>query len=217
MPAWDMLDRPDYLDGLKALGLTVEEIDYRPCAPIFMPNHVGWNTRLENGRWVPTFPKSAVSDVGARTIGISKQLNGRNPAQPVNRGSFTDSVLPVMEHGQAQLVDAGRGSDADLGDHIWLESAPGHTIGNMNVFVEGAGRSACMSGDVIHHPIQCVHPELYNNADYDKEKAARHPSGPCSTAAPKTERCYWLDISPILPRVRVISNWQQLPPSIFER
>jgi glyoxylase-like metal-dependent hydrolase (beta-lactamase superfamily II) len=42
--------------GLMAVGLTVNDIDYVMCTHLH-GDHVGWNTRLDNGRWVPTFPR----------------------------------------------------------------------------------------------------------------------------------------------------------------
>jgi glyoxylase-like metal-dependent hydrolase (beta-lactamase superfamily II) len=169
MPGWHMLTSTAYLDGLKAIGLTPEDIDIVMCTHLHV-DHVGWNTRLENGRWVPTFPNARYL-LSRADYEYFDARHRQNPAQPVNRGSFADSVLPVMEHGQAVLVDAARSIDADLGRGIWLEDAPGHTIGNLNIFVKSGGRSACLCGDVLHHAIQCAHPELYNNADYDRAQA----------------------------------------------
>jgi glyoxylase-like metal-dependent hydrolase (beta-lactamase superfamily II) len=164
MPAWHMLNLP-YLDRLKAIGLAPEDIDIVMCTHLHT-DHVGWNTKLEDGRWVPTFPKAryVMSRVDYEYF---DGLHRNNPDQPVNRGSFVDSVLPIVEHGRAVMVDAGDTVDIALADEITLERAPGHSIGNLNIFLRSGGRTACLCGDVMHHAIQCADPTLSNFADYD--------------------------------------------------
>src|SRR5215470_11770161 len=44
-----------YLGDLAAAGVTPEHVDYVVCTHLHV-DHVGWNTRLVDGRWVPTFP-----------------------------------------------------------------------------------------------------------------------------------------------------------------
>jgi glyoxylase-like metal-dependent hydrolase (beta-lactamase superfamily II) len=46
-----------YLANLAAAGFAPEDIDYVLCTHLHA-DHVGWNTRLLGGRWVPTFPKA---------------------------------------------------------------------------------------------------------------------------------------------------------------
>ena len=47
--------RAPWLDRFHALGLKFDDIDYVFCTHLHI-DHTGWNTRLVNGRWVPTFP-----------------------------------------------------------------------------------------------------------------------------------------------------------------
>ncbi|MGB6638365.1 MAG: MBL fold metallo-hydrolase, partial [Bradyrhizobium sp.] len=56
-PKWNMKTDDTYMRGLKAAGLSVEDIDFVMCTHLHV-DHVGWNTRMEGGRWVPTFPKA---------------------------------------------------------------------------------------------------------------------------------------------------------------
>jgi glyoxylase-like metal-dependent hydrolase (beta-lactamase superfamily II) len=56
-PFWNMLNSDRFEKGLAAAGVTVNDIDVVMCTHLHT-DHVGWNTRLENGRWVPTFPKA---------------------------------------------------------------------------------------------------------------------------------------------------------------
>jgi len=56
-PFWNMLNTDRFEKGLAGTGVSVDQIDYVMCTHLHV-DHVGWNTRLENGRWVPTFPKA---------------------------------------------------------------------------------------------------------------------------------------------------------------
>jgi glyoxylase-like metal-dependent hydrolase (beta-lactamase superfamily II) len=53
---YNMLDTP-WLDRLAAAGARPDEIDLVVCTHLH-PDHCGWNTRLVDGRWTPTFPKA---------------------------------------------------------------------------------------------------------------------------------------------------------------
>ncbi|MBM3502349.1 MAG: MBL fold metallo-hydrolase [Alphaproteobacteria bacterium] len=55
-PLWHRQSRP-YLENLAQLRLSPSDIDYVMCTHLH-GDHVGWNTRLDGGRWVPTFPKA---------------------------------------------------------------------------------------------------------------------------------------------------------------
>jgi len=56
-PKWNMKTDDTYMRALKAAGISVADIDYVMCTHLHV-DHVGWNTRLENGKWVPTFPNA---------------------------------------------------------------------------------------------------------------------------------------------------------------
>jgi glyoxylase-like metal-dependent hydrolase (beta-lactamase superfamily II) len=170
MPAWDRLDTP-YLQRLKALGFEPDDIDIVLCTHLHA-DHVGWNTRLENGRWVPTFPNARYV-MSRHEYAYFEAKHRENPPAPINRGSFADSVLPIVEAGRATLVDPGDGLGAELGDQVWLEDAAGHSPGGMNLWLTGGGRRACFCGDVIHHAIQCADPELNSPADFDRAMGVR--------------------------------------------
>ena len=143
--------RTGWLEGLAALGIRPEDVDYVMCTHMH-GDHVGWNTRLQGGAWVPTFPRARY--VFARREFEHRQAAWRADAT-ADRGVFADSVLPVMQSGQALLVD----SDHDLDGLLSLEPAEGHTPGNVVMhLVEPQGR-AVLSGDVLHHPLQVKYPE----------------------------------------------------------
>jgi glyoxylase-like metal-dependent hydrolase (beta-lactamase superfamily II) len=79
------------------------------------------------------------------------------------RQAFTDSVLPVVESGQALMIDDGYQVD----DMFTVQLAPGHTPGNAMLRMQTAAQETWFVGDVIHHPIQVFHPELSTVACLD--------------------------------------------------
>jgi glyoxylase-like metal-dependent hydrolase (beta-lactamase superfamily II) len=160
-----------YLDRLKAVGVAPEDVDVVLCTHLHA-DHVGWNTRLENGRWVPAFPNARYVMSG-QEYAYFEAKHREGPAMPVNRGSFIDSVLPIVEAGRAQMVAPGDGWGAELGADVWLEDASGHSPAGMNLWLKGGGRQGCFCGDVIHHAIQCADPTLSSPADYDSAMGVR--------------------------------------------
>ena len=56
-PNWHQMNSDRFEKGLAAIGLGFGDIDFVMCTHLHI-DHVGWNTRLDNGRWVPTFPKA---------------------------------------------------------------------------------------------------------------------------------------------------------------
>jgi glyoxylase-like metal-dependent hydrolase (beta-lactamase superfamily II) len=168
MPAWHMLNTP-YLDELAALSLRPEDIDVVLCTHLHA-DHVGWNTKLLDGRWVPTFPNARYI-IGRLEYDHWHRLHADNPSPPVNRGSFADSVLPVVASGQAVMVPSDFRVEAELGEGVWLEASPGHSPGHVSVHVMGGGQHCLLSGDAIHHPLQLTHPHLSIAADFDRAQA----------------------------------------------
>ena len=150
-PMWDMMNGP-YLADLAVAGVRPEEVDFVLCTHLHV-DHVGWNTRLVDGRWVPTFPNAKY--IFAKKEYDFWETRHREGTQVPVPNVYDDSVLPVMEAGQAVLVDM----DHQIGDGMWFEPAPGHTDGNVVVNLQSNDASAVLSGDVMHHPLQLVRPE----------------------------------------------------------
>lgn len=159
-PSWHMKTDTRYLDGLAALGLRPENIDYVLCTHMHV-DHVGWNTRLLDGRWVPTFPN-------AKYVFSKKEYDywlAEHEKSPLNH--LQDSVLPIVAAKQALMVR----SDHALDDEVWLEPTPGHTPDHFAVRLASAGAHAVFSGDLMHSPIQCRHPEWRARPDFDAQQA----------------------------------------------
>jgi len=145
-----------YLENLAALGFRPEDINAVMCTHLHF-DHVGWNTKLENGRWVPTFPN-------ARYIFSAQDYEhwSVQEEEPVHREAFNDSVLPVVEAGKAEIIDLADMTAVhhEIGDGVWLEPAFGHSPGCCLVHAQGGGAPAVFWGDVIHHPLQLIRPDL---------------------------------------------------------
>jgi glyoxylase-like metal-dependent hydrolase (beta-lactamase superfamily II) len=168
----------DYLGNLAKLGLKPEDIDVVLCTHLHS-DHVGWNTRLENGVWVPTFPNARylMSEADVTHYG---NLPPDHPQYILTRESYDDSILPVLNSGQAELVRTGHVVEREIGNGVWMEGFPGHTPGNMVIHAQCGGHGhgtghgsghAIFSGDVFHHPAQIQDPRLHINADNDLDAA----------------------------------------------
>jgi glyoxylase-like metal-dependent hydrolase (beta-lactamase superfamily II) len=161
-PFWDMLASDRYERGLAAAGVGVGDIDYVMCTHLHV-DHVGWNTRLENGRWVPTFPN-------ARYLFAERELAFWTERQKADAAAcpwITDSVLPIVAAGRAEPVR----SDHELEELVRLVPSPGHTIDHYSVLVGRPGHDALITGDMIHSPLQARYPELGMMSDYSSKQA----------------------------------------------
>ena len=151
-PGWHRL-QSTWLDQLLAAGVHPEQVDYVLCTHLHA-DHIGWNTRLDNGRWVPTFP-NAKYVFHKNEYRYWEEHGGVNQGPGSEDGSFEDSVLPVMAAGQVALVD----NDFAIDDTLTLDPTPGHSPGHVCVDVRARGGHAVLAGDVVHHPIQIARPE----------------------------------------------------------
>ena len=140
-----------YLDNLSAASFTPDDIDFVLCTHLHV-DHVGWNTRLIDGRWVPTFPNAkylfareewAFWEAEYETEGFTDDPY------------YEDSILPIIAAGRAVLVD----SDHTIDDWVHLEPSPGHTPGHLCIQIASGQSHAVMSGDLMHHPVQCAEPD----------------------------------------------------------
>jgi glyoxylase-like metal-dependent hydrolase (beta-lactamase superfamily II) len=160
--AWSMLQGP-FLEHLAEAGFPPESIDTVMCTHLHV-DHVGWNTRLVNGKWVPTFP-------GARYLFGRKEWEhwSSEAAQHRDGDVMGDSVRPIMDAGLAELVDVHH----VLTPEVRLEPTPGHTPGHVSVRISSHGEEAVITGDLMHHPLQCAEPDLANYFDVDAAAARR--------------------------------------------
>ena len=162
----DNLNTP-WLDRLQDAGVSPADVDFVICTH-FHVDHVGWNTQRVGDRWMPTFPNA--------TYVLSRiEREARDPAFGVAaEGSpdhmiFVDSILPVIEAGQAMMVEG----DEAIVEGVDLVPAPGHSPGQMAVRIRSGDEEAMFVGDVLHHPLQIYHPDWRTNVDEDPDAARR--------------------------------------------
>jgi glyoxylase-like metal-dependent hydrolase (beta-lactamase superfamily II) len=160
-PAWNKLQLP-FLHDLEKAGYARESIDHVVCTHLHV-DHVGWNTMQRSGKWVATFPKAQYLIGGTEWDFFSRTED------PFLKDPVDDSVRPVMAEGMAELVDEKH----RITDEIWLESTPGHTPGHFAIRIASGGRNAVITGDLMHHPIQCRYPEWDDKFDYDGAMAKK--------------------------------------------
>lgn len=175
LPRWNRL-QGDFLEKLASAGHPADKIDFVLCTHLHV-DHVGWNTRLKDGRWIPTFPKARYlfgraewqhwAQEHADVTGDVTPEVAQNVLEA--RAAYDDSVRPVVDAGLHELVE----TDHRLTDAVRLEPTPGHTPGHVSVRISSGGHEAVITGDLMHHPIQLSLPELASNFDWSIAQARR--------------------------------------------
>jgi glyoxylase-like metal-dependent hydrolase (beta-lactamase superfamily II) len=162
IPTWNKL-QTRFLANLAAAGHPRETIDTVVCTHLHV-DHVGWNTMLVDGRWVPTFPNARY---------LIGRIEYKHWTSQQDREDMTailaDSVTPVWEAGLVDLVE----TDHRICDEISLVPTPGHTPGHVSVRIFSRGEEALITGDFMHHPCQIARPQWSSTADSDPAEARR--------------------------------------------
>ncbi len=160
---WGKREGP-FLDNLAAVGVSPQEIDYVMCTHLHA-DHVGWNTQLRDGRWVPTFPRAKY--VFSKNDLDASMERAKDAQTAYIAPSFQESVLPIIEAQQAEVID----TDFSLDDALTVLPTHGHTPGHYCVEVNSGGRKGILTGDVLHSPLGIAHPEWTTTFCDDKAKA----------------------------------------------
>ena len=162
IPTWNNL-QTSFLADVAAAGYARETIDIVVCTHLHV-DHVGWNTMLDRGSWVPTFPNA-------------RYLMGRvefdHWTNQTEREDMTavlgDSVTPIWDAGLVDLVE----TDYRICDEISLVPTLGHTPGHVSVRIASQGAEALITGDFMHNPCQIARPDWSSTADSDPDAAPR--------------------------------------------
>lgn len=157
-PRWNLM-QGDFLDKFANAGFSTDQIDTVLCTHMHV-DHVGWNTRLVDGRWEPTFDR-------AEYLFAEDEWNHWRVEEQEYGPVIEDSVQPIFDAGQAVLVQGTH----QVTDEIALEPTPGHTPGHVSVHITSRGEEAVITGDMIHHPCQIKHPSWATSADTNQALA----------------------------------------------
>jgi glyoxylase-like metal-dependent hydrolase (beta-lactamase superfamily II) len=173
-PVPEHLNTP-YLQRLAAAGVTPEEVDIVLCTHLH-PDHTGWNTMLRDGTWVPTYPNakylmSSLELADTRAVYERGQTDETVPRYLTL--AFEDSILPIIEHGQAVMIEQDHVVEHELDSSVRLESTPGHTRAHVAVHIEGGGVHALATGDAFHHLLQLNHHLAGPDSDPEQGLATR--------------------------------------------
>jgi len=163
-PAWHMQDAP-FLETLAVLGVVPEGVDIVVNTHLHA-DHVGWNTRLQGDRWVPTFPRARYVFPRGE-LDHWAGLQAANPWQPILHGAYADSVLPVIGAGLAEAADP----PCEIAPGLSLRPAPGHSPGQAVGRLETAEGPFLALADAVHVTLQLARPGLVSNFCADPAQA----------------------------------------------
>ena len=161
VPTWNNRTTP-FLAAMMAAGFAPDSIDTVLCTHLHV-DHVGWNTKLVEGQWVPTFPRARYA------FGKTEYEHWlEHSTEPDKRAVFDDSVKPIVDAGRADLIP----SDYRLCEEISMIPTPGHSPGHMSILIRSDGEQGLLTGDVAHHPCQMAHLDWSSTADSDQTQSA---------------------------------------------
>src|SRR5580658_3351201 len=143
----------NFLADLESVGWTRDSVNAVVCTHLHV-DHVGWNTTLENGKWVPTFPKA-------------RYYIGRLEYEHWAADGAGEQQA-ILDAGLAQFVEL----DHVISPEISLMPSTGHTPGHVCVKIESQGETAVITGDMTHHACQMAHPDWSPTFDSDPKAAA---------------------------------------------
>ncbi len=176
-PMWNNLQGP-FLHDLAAAGYPPECIDTVICTHLHV-DHVGWNTRWVEDRWIPTFPNARYLFARLEWEHWCAEVERKNnivaaaATEAANMMQtdelIEDSIRPIMDAGLHEFVETNHRLTAEVA----LEPAPGHTPGHVSVRIDSRGSRAVLTGDLMHHPLQCARPELGTHIDWDNDRGHR--------------------------------------------
>lgn len=148
-PLFHRLDTP-YLERLAAAGVKPADVDFVLITHLHV-DHVGWNTVHDGSRWVPTFPNARYVFSEAEYRFYADERHVQTPSA----GVFADSVQPVVDAGQALLIDAENQQPVD---GFTFHKTRGHSFDHLSIGLVSGGEHGLFSGDVMHHPVQVAQP-----------------------------------------------------------
>ena len=125
-------------ESMNAAGVKPSQIDIVINSHLHF-DHCGWNTILQNGGVVPTFPN-------ARYYAPEGEWQAARQQRERDGVSYmSDNYDPLVQSGQMQLL----ANDVEIVPGISVCTYPGHTRSMMAVMISSAGQNACYISDLI--------------------------------------------------------------------
>ena len=159
-PQWNRRQEDVYLRDLAAAGCSPQDVDYVFCTHMHL-DHTGWNTRLQDGRWTPTFPNAKY------LFNKQEWEHWKDEPNPEDQAVVEQNITPIIEAGLVEWVDNAWSID----DEVGLVPTPGHTPGHCSVRLGSKGREAIITGDIMVNPVQIAEPQWSQIADTDRALA----------------------------------------------
>ncbi|KAI9034699.1 beta-lactamase [Hyaloraphidium curvatum] len=152
--------RTNFLEQMEQAGYHPDTITEVFCTHLHV-DHVGWNTKLVDGKWVPTFKN-------ARYLFADKEFNyWKETEYPDGDPIFEDSVKPIVDAGLAHLVPL----DHRICEGVYFEATLGHTPGHVTLRIDSKGERALITGDMTHNPLQIAAPTTRFYLDWNPQMA----------------------------------------------
>ena len=171
-PQQMVLDHLDnmFIDRLNAAGVSPDDVDLVLHTHVHA-DHVGWNTRLEDGRWVPTFPNAeiicsdlewrygaALTDDDEAEIARCREEAGLGePVRDPVSGTFADSMRPLDGAVPIRRIPI---DGAEVLPGVRFLPTPGHSLCHAAIEIVSEGEVALFSGDVFHHAAEIYETKL---------------------------------------------------------
>ena len=151
-----------FLEDLESLGIGRNDVDTVMCTHLHF-DHVGWNTYKDprTGEYRPTFPNARY--LFGRTEYDAWQNHIRHDGHHSDT-HLVECVDPIVALGLADFIEV----DHTIAPGISCEPSHGHTPGHVHVRISSAGAEAVITGDLMHHPMQCAMPQRPAIFDMDK-------------------------------------------------
>lgn len=154
----------NFLKALEALSFPLERFDIVINTHLHA-DHVGWNTVLKDGAWVPTFPRAryVTSEGELAHWGKLYETNGVETLH----GAYADSVAPLVALAKLEAV----ATPCEIAPGLTLEPAHGHAPGMAVVRLATGEGDVLFLADVVHHPLQLSDPDMTSNFCMDPAQA----------------------------------------------
>ncbi|MFJ7078556.1 MBL fold metallo-hydrolase [Streptomyces sp. NPDC098781] len=164
---WSYMDT-DFMRRLARAGVMPRDVDVVVNTHLHN-DHVGWNTKLVDRAWVPTFPNATYLMAKTEFDFWNPENGFKQKTAPGNQNVWEDSVLPVYQAGLVKLWEGSYAIDSNL----TLEPAPGHTPGSAFVRLRSGNDHALFCGDLLHTALQLEHPEFNSCFEEDEQGALK--------------------------------------------